>query len=143
MPDMLGHADEIRVTVEETLISGGKGSDDEIKERLKSIKSEYERTISEYDKEKLTERYNAIYKGVVVLRVGGLSDSEIIKATEEYNEVIKQVKAAIKTGLLENIKGYMDSALVQLDKKKQSASNDEKAGIETIQGIIHNMKIQA
>ena len=141
--DMLGRATKIRVTKDETIIVGGYVSEEKIEERIKDIEHKYELATSDWDREKLKERMDALKKGVTVLEVGGASESEIKKKTEEYSKLLNQVQDAVKNGLPSDFASYMDLAMINLNEKVLTASNDEKIGIEMIQGILNSIKKQA
>ena len=69
-PDMLGKAEKVTITKDNTTIVGGKGDKELIDERVALIRSQIEVTTSEYDKEKLKERLGKLAGGVAVLYVG-------------------------------------------------------------------------
>ena len=66
----LGHAKQVKVTKENTIIVDGAGSSEEIKERVAQIRSQIETTTSDYDREKLQERLAKLAGGVAVIKVG-------------------------------------------------------------------------
>ncbi|MDR5689928.1 MAG: chaperonin GroEL, partial [Armatimonadota bacterium] len=75
--DMLGRAEKVRVTKEDTTIIGGKGKPEDIKGRIAQIKKEIEETTSDYDREKLQERLAKLSGGVAQIRVGAATETEM------------------------------------------------------------------
>lgn len=137
--DMLGRVGEARITKDSTLISYAKGDENEIKERLSYIKNEYEKSTSDFDREKLMQRYDALNKGVAIILAGGVSETEIQQEAREYEELLQKVQEVRTNGMPHDIASYMDAAMKQLEAKIQSADADEKCGIELIQGIIKQL----
>jgi len=75
--DMLGSADTVRINKDQTVIVSGKGSKEEIENRVHVIKAQMEETTSEFDKEKLSERLAKLAGGVAVIKVGAASETEL------------------------------------------------------------------
>ena len=78
--DMLGRAKSVKVQKENTVIVDGLGSKEEIENRIKTIKAEIDATKSEFDKEKLQERFAKLAGGVAVIRVGAATETEMKEA---------------------------------------------------------------
>ena len=76
-PDMLGKAEKVTITKENTTIVGGAGNKEDIQDRVNLIRSQIEVTTSEYDKEKLKERLGKLSGGVAVLYVGATTEVEM------------------------------------------------------------------
>ena len=79
-PDMLGKAEKVTITKENTTIVGGAGNKEDIQDRVNLIRSQIEVATSEYDKEKLKERLGKLSGGVAVLYVGATTGN--IPATD-------------------------------------------------------------
>lgn len=141
--DMLGKAGEVRVTIENTLISYAEGDESKIKERVEHIIKEYNNSTSDFDKEKLMERYENFNKGIAVLSVGGSSEEEIKKETQEYQKLLSQIQEALNHGLPQDKLFYLDAADKQLENKILSASEDEKMGMQIVQDIVKTMEALA
>ena len=75
--DMLGRAESVKITKENTTIVDGKGSKEEIANRVSQIKRQIEDTTSEFDKEKLQERLAKLSGGVAVVKVGAATETEL------------------------------------------------------------------
>ena len=77
---MLGRAKSVKVQKESTVIVDGLGDKEAIADRVKTIKAEIENTKSEFDKEKLQERFAKLSGGVAVIRVGAATETEMKEA---------------------------------------------------------------
>jgi len=75
--EMLGRADSVKVTKENTVIVNGKGAKENIASRVNQIKKQMEDTTSEFDKEKLNERLAKLAGGVAVIKVGAATETEL------------------------------------------------------------------
>ena len=98
--DMLGQADSIKVTKENTTIVNGKGNQEAIKDRVNQIKAQVEETTSEFDKEKLTERLAKLAGGVAVIKVGAATETELKEKKLRIEDALAATKAAVEEGIV-------------------------------------------
>ena len=98
--EQLGRAERIVVDKESTTIIGGRGDRAEIDARVAQIRSEIERTTSDYDREKLEERLAKLAGGVAVIRVGAPAESEMKAKKEALDDAISATKAAVAEGIV-------------------------------------------
>jgi chaperonin GroEL len=98
--DMLGSADKVIVTKDNTTIAGGKGDKQNIADRVAQIKSEIANTKSDYDKEKLQERLAKLAGGVAVLYVGAPSEVEMKEKKDRVDDALCATRAAIEEGII-------------------------------------------
>ena len=98
--DMLGQADSVKVTKENTVIVNGKGSSNDIKERVNQIKAQIEETTSEFDKEKLQERLAKLSGGVAVIKVGAATETELKEKKLRIEDALNATKAAVEEGIV-------------------------------------------
>jgi chaperonin GroEL len=96
--DMLGTAEKITVTKDDTTIVNGKGSKREIEERIAQIKAQISKTTSDYDREKLQERLAKLAGGVAVLYVGAPSEVEMKEKKDRVDDALSATRAAIEEG---------------------------------------------
>jgi chaperonin GroEL len=130
--DMLGVAEKIVVTKDNTTIVNGAGTAEEIGDRVNSIKSQIESSQSDYEREKMHERLAKLSGGVSVLYIGAGSEVELKEKKDRVDDALQATKAAIEEGvvegggiaLLRTIK-----SLVNVDVKDGS---DEQLGVEVI-----------
>ena len=99
-PDMLGKAEKVTITMENTTIVGGKGDKEAIKERVDSIRKQIEASTSEYDKEKLKERLGKLSGGVAVLYVGATTEVEMKEKKDRVEDALNATRAAVEEGYL-------------------------------------------
>ncbi|PRR82746.1 chaperonin GroEL [Clostridium vincentii] len=98
--DMLGQADSVKVTKENTTIVNGKGNSQSIKDRVQQIKTQIEETTSEFDKEKLQERLAKLSGGVAVVKVGAATETELKERKLRIEDALNATKAAVEEGIV-------------------------------------------
>lgn len=98
--DMLGTADSVKVTKENTIIVNGKGSSEVIKERVGQIKNQIEETTSDFDREKLQERLAKLAGGVAVVKVGAATETELKERKLRIEDALNATKAAVEEGIV-------------------------------------------
>ncbi|MEA5004669.1 MAG: chaperonin GroEL [Christensenella sp.] len=98
--EMLGHAKQVKVDKENTVIVEGMGSKEDIQARIKSIKSQIEETTSDYDKEKLQERLAKLAGGVAVIRVGAATETEMKETKLRIEDALAATRAAVEEGIV-------------------------------------------
>ena len=99
-PDMLGKAEKITITKENTTIVGGAGSKDEITARAELIRKQIATTTSDYDREKLKERLGKLAGGVAVLYVGATTEVEMKEKKDRVEDALNATRAAVEEGYL-------------------------------------------
>ena len=97
---LLGQADKVIVTKDETTIISGGGTKDDIDGRIAQIKAEIENTDSDYDREKLQERLAKLSGGVAVLKVGAATEVELKEKKHRIEDAVSTTKAAIEEGVV-------------------------------------------
>ena len=98
--EMLGTAEKITVSKENTTIVNGKGSKENIQERIHQIKNEMATSTSSYDKEKLQERLAKLSGGVCVLEVGAASETEQKEKKDRCDDALCATRAAVEEGIV-------------------------------------------
>jgi len=96
----LGRARRVTVDKDDTTIVEGKGSDEEIKARIKQIKAQIEETTSDFDREKLQERQAKLAGGVAVLKVGAATEVELKERKHRVEDALSATQAAVEEGIL-------------------------------------------
>ncbi len=99
-PDMLGRAEKVTITKENTTIVGGAGDKEAIQERIDQIRKQIEVSTSEYDKEKLKERLGKLGGGVAVLYVGATTEVEMKEKKDRVEDALNATRAAVEEGYL-------------------------------------------
>ncbi|MBQ2895385.1 MAG: chaperonin GroEL, partial [Oscillospiraceae bacterium] len=98
--DMLGRARQVKVTKENTVIVDGAGAPEEIEARIGQIKSLYEETTSEFDREKLMERLARLSGGVAVIKVGAATEAEMKEKKMRVEDALNATRAAVEEGIV-------------------------------------------
>ena len=134
--DKLGSANRVKITKDTTIIVGGKGDDELIRNRVGQIKNEIDETTSDYDREKLQERLAKLAGGVAILRVGGTTEIEVKEKKDRVDDALNATRAAVEEGIV-------SGGGVALLRAKESINNlvtpdneDVKAGIEIVKNAL-------
>jgi chaperonin GroEL len=98
--DDLGRAKKVIITKEETTLIEGAGKRDAIQGRIAAIKSELEKTTSDYDREKLQERLAKLAGGVAQLKVGAATEAEMKEKKARVEDALHATRAAVEEGIL-------------------------------------------
>ena len=98
--ELLGSAEKVIVTKDETTIINGAGSSDALDGRIAQIKAEIDNTDSDYDREKLQERLAKLSGGVAVLKVGAATEVELKEKKHRIEDAVSTTKAAIEEGVV-------------------------------------------
>ncbi|WP_455589427.1 chaperonin GroEL [Bacteroides rodentium] len=133
--EMLGTADKVTVSKDNTTIVNGAGDKENIKERCEQIKAQIVATKSDYDKEKLQERLAKLSGGVAVLYVGAASEVEMKEKKDRVDDALRATRAAIEEGI---VPGGGVAYIRALDALEGFKGNnvDETTGIDIIKRAI-------
>jgi chaperonin GroEL len=129
--DDLGQADRVWSDKDNTQIIGGKGKPVELKARLAQIKKEYDKSTSEFDKDKLAERIAKLTGGVAVIKVGAATEVELNELKERVKDAVGATKAAIDEGIVPGGGVALLRARKVLDTLKGD-NTDEAVGIKIV-----------
>ena len=99
-PDMLGKAEKVVVTKDNTTVVNGAGSAEAIQERADLIRKQIETTTSDYDREKLQERLGKLAGGVAVLYVGAATEVEMKEKKDRVEDALSATRAAVEEGIV-------------------------------------------
>ncbi len=133
--EMLGTADKVTVSKDNTTIVNGAGEKANIKERCEQIKAQIAATKSDYDKEKLQERLAKLSGGVAVLYVGAASEVEMKEKKDRVDDALRATRAAIEEGIVAGGGVAYIRALDVLEGMKGD-NIDETTGIDIIKRAI-------
>ena len=98
--EMLGNAESVKITKENTTIVNGKGDKTIIHERVSQIRTQIEATTSEFDREKLQERLAKLAGGVAVIKVGAATETELKERKLRIEDALAATKAAVEEGIV-------------------------------------------
>ena len=133
--EMLGTADKVTVSKDNTTIVNGAGDKENIKERCEQIKAQIVATKSDYDKEKLQERLAKLSGGVAVLYVGAASEVEMKEKKDRVDDALRATRAAIEEGIVPG-GGVAYIRAIDVLEGMKGDNADETTGVEIIKRAI-------
>ena len=133
--EMLGTAERITVSKDNTVIVNGAGARENIMTRVAQIKSQIAATSSDYDREKLQERLAKLAGGVAVLYVGAASEVEMKEKKDRVDDALSATRAAIEEGIVPGGGVTYIRAISALEGLKGEC-DDEQTGIEIVKRAI-------
>lgn len=133
--EMLGRAEKVTINKENTTIVNGAGNKESIAARVGQIKTQIEKTTSDYDREKLQERLAKLAGGVAVLHIGAPSEVEMKEKKDRVDDALSATRAAIAEGIVPG-GGVAYIRCVKLLDGVKGDNEDETTGIHIIQRAI-------
>ncbi|GAA6755228.1 MAG: chaperonin GroEL [Thermus sp.] len=133
---MLGRAERVRITKDETTIVGGKGKKEDIEARINAIKKELETTDSEYAKEKLQERLAKLAGGVAVIRVGAATETELKEKKHRFEDALSATRAAVEEGIVPGGGVTLLRAISAVDELLKGLEGDEATGAKIVRRAL-------
>ena len=134
-PDMLGKAEKVVVTKDNTTVVNGAGAAEAIKERADLIRKQIETTTSDYDREKLQERLGKLAGGVAVLYVGAATEVEMKEKKDRVEDALSATRAAVEEGIVPGGGvAYIRASQVLAELKGEN--EDETTGIRIVARAI-------
>ena len=129
--EMLGRAESVKISKENTTIVNGRGNKLEIHDRVGQIKRQIDETTSEFDKEKLQERLAKLAGGVAVIKVGAATETELKERKLRIEDALAATKAAVEEGIVPG-GGTAFIDIIPEIAKLDSADLDIKVGIDIV-----------
>ena len=130
--DMLGHARQVKVNKEHTIIVGGSGDSDAIKARVNQIRVAIEDTTSDFDREKLQERLAKLAGGVAVIKVGAATEAEMKEKKLRIEDALNATKAAVEEGIVAGGGTAYLNVIPAVEKVIDTVEGDEKTGVRIV-----------
>jgi len=130
----LGRARKVVVAKDTTTIIDGAGDPEEIKGRIKQIKSEIETTDSDFDREKLQERLAKLAGGVAVVKVGAATETEMKEKKHRVEDALQATRAALEEGIVPGGGVVLVNAVPAVDKL--NLSGDEATGAAIVRRAL-------
>jgi chaperonin GroEL len=148
--EYLGTAKKVTIDKDNTTIVEGAGSSDDIKKRINEIKSQIDKTSSDYDREKLQERLAKLSGGVAVLKIGASTEVEMKEKKARVEDALHATRAAVEEGIVPGGGVAYLRAVKVLDGLK-GENHDQDTGIaiirraveEPIRQIVTNAGLEA
>ncbi|HLH06607.1 MAG TPA: chaperonin GroEL [Terriglobales bacterium] len=130
----LGQAKKITVDKDNTTIVEGKGKSGEIEGRVKEIRSQIDKTTSDYDREKLQERLAKLVGGVAVIKVGAATETEMKEKKARVEDAMHATRAAVEEGIVPGGGVALVRCIKALDNVK--TEGDEKIGLNIVRRAL-------
>ena len=130
----LGQAKKITIDKDNTTIVEGKGKHNEIEGRVKEIRSQIDKTTSDYDREKLQERLAKLVGGVAVIKVGAATETEMKEKKARVEDAMHATRAAVEEGVVPGGGVALARCVSALDKLK--LEGDEQIGVNIVKRAI-------
>ncbi len=130
----LGQAKKITIDKDNTTLVEGKGKHTEIEGRVKEIRSQIDKTTSDYDREKLQERLAKLVGGVAVIKVGAATETEMKEKKARVEDAMHATRAAVEEGIVPGGGVALARCVPALDKLK--LEGDEQIGVNIVKRAI-------
>jgi chaperonin GroEL len=130
--DMLGHARQVKVNKENTIIVGGAGNPADIKARVAQIRMAIETTTSDFDREKLQERLAKLAGGVAVIKVGAATEAEMKEKKLRIEDALNATRAAVEEGIVAGGGTAYLNIIPEVAKLLETVEGDEKTGVRIV-----------
>ena len=130
--ELLGHARQVKVSKENTIIVDGSGDAEAIKARVGQIRAQIETTTSDYDREKLQERLAKMAGGVAIIRVGAATEVEMKEKKLRIEDALNATRAAVEEGIVAGGGTAYVNAVPAVEKLLAETEGDEKTGVRII-----------
>jgi chaperonin GroEL len=131
---MLGQANKVVISKEETTIIEGKGTAEAVQGRISQIKKQIETTDSNYDREKLQERLAKLSGGVAVIKVGAATETELKEKKHRFEDALSATRAAVEEGIVPGGGTVLVNVIGKLDKIGET--DDEKVGATIVRRAL-------
>jgi chaperonin GroEL len=130
--ELLGHAKRITIDKDNTTIIDGAGEASKIKGRVSEIRSQIEKTTSDYDKEKLQERLAKLVGGVAIIQVGAATETELKEKKARVEDALHATRAAVEEGIVPGGGVALVRAIPVVDALIKTLKGDEKIGAQIL-----------
>ena len=130
----LGQAKKVTVDKDNTTLVEGKGKHSEIEGRVKEIRSQIDKTTSDYDREKLQERLAKLVGGVAIIKVGAATETEMKEKKARVEDAMHATRAAVEEGIVPGGGVALSRCVGALEKLK--VEGDEQIGINVVKRAL-------
>ena len=134
-PDMLGKAEKVVISKDNTTVVNGAGDSQAIADRAATIRAQIEATKSDYDREKLQERLGKLAGGVAVLYVGAATELEMKEKRDRVEDALSATRAAVEEGIVPG-GGVAYIRAAESIRDLKGANEDETTGIHIVARAI-------
>ena len=130
----LGRAKRVTMDKDNTTFVDGAGAKDKIKGRIAEIRSQVEKTTSDYDREKLQERLAKLVGGVAIVKVGAATETEMKEKKARVEDALHATRAAVEEGVVAG--GGVALIRAQQALEGIEVSEEQRAGVQIIRRAI-------
>ena len=130
--DVLGHARQIKVNKEHTIIVGGAGNPADIKMRVAQIRNAIVETTSDFDREKLQERLAKLAGGVAVIKVGAATEAEMKEKKLRIEDALNATRAAVEEGIVAGGGTAYLNVIPEIAALVETTEGDERTGVRIV-----------
>jgi chaperonin GroEL len=130
--EQLGRAKRITIDKDNTTVIDGSGEAGKIKGRVNEIRSQIEKTTSDYDKEKLQERLAKLVGGVAIIKVGAATETELKEKKARVEDALHATRAAVEEGIVPGGGVALVRAVPAVDALIKTLEGDEKIGAQIV-----------
>ncbi|WP_417367625.1 chaperonin GroEL [Glutamicibacter arilaitensis] len=136
--EVLGSARRVTITKDSTTIVDGAGTEEDVAERVAQLKAELNRTDSEWDREKLSERLAKLAGGIGVIKVGASTEVELKERKHRIEDAVSSTRAALEEGIVAGGGTALVDALASLDNDARIAATegDVAAGVAIVRRAL-------
>ena len=134
--DDVGRARRVVATKEETTIVEGRGSEEAIQGRIRSLKAQIEESTSEFDREKLQERMAKLAGGVAIIKVGAATEVEMKEKKNRLEDALSATRAAVEEGIVPGGGVILVRAAKVLAGVEKELKGDEATGVQLLQKAL-------
>ena len=136
--EVLGSARRVTITKDSTTIVDGAGTEEDVNDRVAQLKAELERTDSEWDREKLSERLAKLAGGIGVIKVGAATEVELKERKHRIEDAVSSTRAALEEGIVAGGGTALVDALSALDEDERAtaAQGDVAAGVAIVRRAL-------
>ena len=128
----LGHARQVKVNKENTIIVDGSGDSAAIKDRVAQIRAEIENVTSDFDREKLQERLAKLSGGVAVIKVGAATEVEMKEKKLRIEDALNATRAAVEEGIVPGGGTAYLNVIPEVEKLVKTVEGDEKTVVRIV-----------
>ncbi len=128
----LGKAKRVTIDKDNTTIVDGAGKSSEIEGRVKELRTQIEKTTSDYDKEKLQERLAKLVGGVAIIKVGAATETELKERKARVEDALHATRAAVEEGIVPGGGVALVRAIPAVDALLKTLEGDEKIGAQIV-----------
>jgi len=132
----LGKAKRVTIDKDNTTIVDGAGKASDIEGRVKEIRSQIDKTTSDYDKEKLQERLAKLVGGVAIIKVGAATETELKEKKARVEDALHATRAAVEEGIVPGGGVALVRCVAAVETLTKTLSEDEKTGAEIVRRAL-------